>query len=985
MRTDAGPGHDALAGRFAATAFRYPVRHHQRRALGAVEAARAAGRRRAYLVLPPGAGKTVIGLEVARRLGRRTLVLGPNTAIQAQWLAQWARDFGPPEVPAGAGRDLAEPLTVLTYQALCTLDTPDDPLAGDPRVRREQAAERRRARALIARGGDRDQLLDLLHPNGRALVARLRQPARGSAGGDGGDPGGWTIVLDECHHLLELWGHLVKAVVDEVAEGHGPDGLFVLGLTATPPATMSAAQAALHVDLFGRPSGTADFEAPTPAVVKEGHLAPYQELVHLTTPLPREAAYVAGEAIRFDELVADLLDPELSATGFLPWVTARAVERRTAQGPPTSWRRFEAVQPALARAALRLHTAGLLDLPAGARLREEHRRPPAAEDWVALIEDYALGCLLPSGDARDAAAWEAIRRALPSIGYTLTRRGVRAGAAPVDRVLARSGAKAAATVGILADEAAALGDRVRALVLCDFENAGGELPARLRGVVDPQAGGARLLLELLARDGATAALDPVLLTGRTVACTRATATRLAAFLGRHAPELPAPDPLAGAGGWDEIVELAPAEGWVPRRYVPAVTAFFEAGESRCLVGTRALLGEGWDARSVNVLVDLTAATTAAAVHQMRGRTLRLDPAWPRKVAHNWGVVCVADGHPRGDADYDRFVRKHDHYFALTGTGAIESGVSHVDAALSPYEPPPVAAFAAVNRRMAARVGEREAAWERWAVGRPYRNVETRTVRIHAGRALGLTGAAVAGLAPVRAVPPGGARIPAGGLAGTWRAWLVGAGLGIGVVATAAPATVTAGTAAAAAAAFAAAAWRRAGTIMAGGGTAVACEDLAAAVADALHATGQARVGAGAVEVVAEPDGTVRCQLGGRATPSEAARFAVALDELLAPMDSPRWVIPRLVLARPAGRGAAFGLALRRALGVPVEAAVAYHAVPSCLATSKRRVAAFTAAWHRHVSPGEPLDARTPEGAAILDVARGDDPFEVTTQLRTLWR
>ena len=41
-------------------------------------------------------------------------------------------------------------------------------------------------------------------------------------------------------------------------------------------------------------------------------------------------------------------------------------------------------------------------------------------------------------------------------------------------------------------------------------------------------------------------------------------------------------------------------GWEPRRYVPLVTRFFTEGGTRGLIGTRALLGEGWDAPAVNV-------------------------------------------------------------------------------------------------------------------------------------------------------------------------------------------------------------------------------------------------------------------------------------------------------------------------------------------------------------------------------------------------
>ena len=71
---------------------------HQQRALAAFDQSRAAGSSSTYLVIPPGGGKTLVGLEAARRLARPTLVLCPNTAIQAQWISQWDGGF----IPAGA-------------------------------------------------------------------------------------------------------------------------------------------------------------------------------------------------------------------------------------------------------------------------------------------------------------------------------------------------------------------------------------------------------------------------------------------------------------------------------------------------------------------------------------------------------------------------------------------------------------------------------------------------------------------------------------------------------------------------------------------------------------------------------------------------------------------------------------------------------------------------------------------------------------------
>ena len=61
----------------------------------------------------------------------------------------------------------------------------------------------------------------------------------------------------------------------------------------------------------------------------------------------------------------------------------------------------------------------------------------------------------------------------------------------------------------------------------------------------------------------------------------------------------------------------------------------------------------------------------------------------------------------------------------------------------------------------------------------------------------------------------------------------------------------------------------------------------------------------------------------------------------------------------------------------------YHAVPSTF-SSARKVAAFAAAWSRFVNPASAVGADTAEGAAILQVQRGEDVFAETTQIRALW-
>ena len=106
-------------------------------------------------------------------------------------------------------------------------------------------------------------------------------------------------------------------------------------------------------------------------------------------------------------------------------------------------------------------------------------------------------------------------------------------------------------------------------------------------------GGALGLLAAIGAEPRTRNLRPVMLTGRSVACLPGDEYRLLDALRAHLPEGVAAALRPAPRG--EVVELvADHVDWTTARYVPAVTRAFAAGIGHVLVGTRALLGEGWD-------------------------------------------------------------------------------------------------------------------------------------------------------------------------------------------------------------------------------------------------------------------------------------------------------------------------------------------------------------------------------------------------------
>ena len=162
------------------------------------------------------------------------------------------------------------------------------------------------------------------------------------------------------------------------------------------------------------------------------------------------------------------------------------------------------------------------------------------------------------------------------------------------------------------------------------------------------------------------------------------------------------------------------------------------------------------------------------------------------------------------------------------------------------------------------------------------------------------------------------------------------------------------------------------------------EDMALATADALHEAGLTSRDARAVRIEPLPDGGYRARLDG-VPATESATFAAALDEVLAPLGQPRYIVPRYFVESSDPDSGSVRRAGRMLGSKTIGSTVVYHAVPTILGVNKKLAETFARAWRSRVSAGDLLYTGSPEGTGILAAARGDDPFAITTRIRTLWR
>jgi superfamily II DNA or RNA helicase len=181
-----------------------------------------------HIVAPPGSEKTVLGLEVVKRLNMPTLILAPTITIRNQWSERLTSDFLQEKPFAHETFDIKNPdlLTVSTYQGLHTAFK-DDP---------------------------------------KKVVQDLRKI------------GIQNLVVDECHHLKNEWWKTLFQIKDALK-------LSIIALTATPPFDVSGSEWQRYHQLCGE----VDAEINVAELVADRNLCPHQDYIYFSMPTVDES------------------------------------------------------------------------------------------------------------------------------------------------------------------------------------------------------------------------------------------------------------------------------------------------------------------------------------------------------------------------------------------------------------------------------------------------------------------------------------------------------------------------------------------------------------------------------------------------------------------------------------------------------------------------------------------------------------------------
>lgn len=682
-------------------------------------------KKKLHIVAPPGSGKTILGLELIKRIGEPAVIFSPTSTIQGQWKNKVSM-FLPENSTflneiASKDPNNIKLINSYTYQLV---SSPSENLEFIEEAALTEWKESYVLEGLREGVEEAEKFINeiktnnpieykkylskyykkikskfledpqfdtklIIHENAKKLIQDIVKA------------GVKTVVLDESHHMLDYWAAVIKSLLKEIGD------YKLIGLTATPPIGNTKQELDNYFTLMGE----IDFEVPAPAVVKEGNLAPYQDLVYFVNPTGTELKFIKKIQTSFETTVAAITNSEK----FNNWFLSQKWERKIEENP------------ILAVSAMKYYIYKKLPIPNSLVLFEEAYKPIYLDNWVELLSDYALNKLLTSDSPKDHTDFKQLKSVLKDFGFTLTEKGIRQQRSPSDKILALSESKSKAVVTILTEEMKSLGQGVRAVIITDFETKSSFTKNHLKDVMSPLSGGAVFVHRLIVHDRITTKLEAILVTGKQVLIDAdereviinameewKVSNKLDFKLSVYKTE------------FDNILSIeGSGKDWKTNTYVRMITNLFEKGVTKCIVGTRGLLAEGWDTLSLNTLIDLTTATTSTMVQQIRGRSLRLDPANPQKLANNWDVVCVEPHFEKGDQDFLRLIKKHSRFFGISENGEITKGLAHISEKLffelitSGFKN---MVLTSINIAMLNKSRRRENAYKAWRIGDDFSNV-----------------------------------------------------------------------------------------------------------------------------------------------------------------------------------------------------------------------------------------------------------------------
>lgn len=622
--------------------------------------------KRIHIVAAPGSGKTTLGIELIRRIGEPCLILSPSITIRDQWISRIQDAFIKGEAEEGLlSNNIKKPgaITAITYQALHSCMRQYKGTLLEEEI--ENASEE-----VDFSGFDFFKTLE--------------------------ETGIKTICLDEAHHLRSEWWKALEDMMKQLKD------VTVISLTATPPYDSTPAQWERYISLCG----PIDEEIIVPELVKEGSLCPHQDYVYFNMPTKEEEAEVIEFRQKSLKAAEEIYDnPEF----------ARVISSHKGLQNPEAYGEQLLENPAFLSAMLIfLQDKGIPFSKELTKLLGTNKKLPQMDlSWMEILLQGFLYEDLESFDCNKEYR-EQIIETLKANSLIHKNKVTLVKNDAINKLLTTSKGKISSIVKITEAEYENLQGDLRLLILTDYIKKE-HLSAIGQEEKNVNELGVVPIFENIRRQSANSReLRLGMLSGTVVVIPKEAKEPLEQMVLEAGVKAACKD--VGVDGYQQVTVSG-----TEQTAASFVTRLFNEGYIRVLIGTKSLLGEGWDSPCINSLILASFVGSFMLSNQMRGRAIRTMKDNPDKISNIWHLICMEPEHSQSlkekltkaevSEDFETLKRRFEGFLGVHyEEDRIENGLDRLSIIKAPYTREHIEEM---NRQMLEKAKNRQELKNRW--------------------------------------------------------------------------------------------------------------------------------------------------------------------------------------------------------------------------------------------------------------------------------
>lgn len=617
--------------------FKYKFRDYQEQTLTMLD--KYLHDKKIHVVAAPGAGKTILALELLLRIGKKALILVPTIAIKEQWVERLKKDFinGDKEELISTDLDNPKVVTVITYQYLYSLNR------------------------------KKINIKNILVSNNIG-----------------------TVILDEAHHLRKVWFKTLDNILDQLKD------VTTISLTATPPYD-NGNDFANYMNLCGE----IDAKITIPQLVKSNCLCPHQDYIYLNLPTEDESVRLKRYKSEVDDYINQLKINE----NFIKAIALNDLVLNAEENVDAILKEFD-----LYIAMLSFLTEVGVIIPSN-QFNSNIEIPLFTRDMMKLIlEKYIFDSTIQEVEIFEET-FKKIKQDLKLIGCIEEKNVNLEYTKDLENLLLKNAGKLDSINEIIRSEIECLNNKLKLVIVTDFIkdefydvqdvnsiNEIGVIPI-FRKVIDKYPG-----------------INVIILTGELVIIPTAQ-KELLFEIAKTEYNINSSEIYIEEIGIDFNYSKVTFEGGSKRYLVNIITKLFEKLDTSVLIGTVALIGEGWDAPFVNSLIMATYVSSYVTSNQVRGRAIRIDKKNPNKIANIWHLVCMEQERANKYILGKDFEILSKRFWAYDGLDikqkSIENGIERLNINIKPYSK---AEITGLNNRTIFESSNRDNIKRLWEIG-----------------------------------------------------------------------------------------------------------------------------------------------------------------------------------------------------------------------------------------------------------------------------